>query len=87
MSKSKRKEKRILKRQIQKILAKSLFNPSEPGPIKVICDVSNDPKYFITRAVEVLSYESNDPQWAISLLAIAIAKKELLSQELMQLNI
>jgi hypothetical protein len=44
------------KTAIIKILRECVFDPREPGPMKIIADVGNQ-EYFITRAIELLSTE------------------------------
>ena len=66
------------KAAIRKILSECVFNPREPGPLKVIADVGNE-DYYITRATELLKRAETDQakvniRSAISLLALALAK-------------
>lgn len=71
------------KKQLQKLLAESAFNPDLTGPLKIIADLRN-PQYCEIRAIELIQearlsdmdhYHDKIKQ-AISLLVLARAERQ-----------
>jgi hypothetical protein len=67
------RKKRVNKTQLQRILRESVFDPNEPGPLKVISDVGNV-DYYRNRSIELIS--DGNLKLAIAVLALAIAHTE-----------
>ncbi len=71
----------ITKTKITQILNACKFNPRIPGPLKIIADVGNN-EYYKSRAIEFITGangiadDKEDLEYAISLLALAIANEE-----------